>query len=311
MSGAVLSLLALGCVGTGSDTALEEAWVPEEGWANGEAPDSSSLAGGLSDPRGILATADGFLVAERGAGRVVSVVDGTLTLLAEGLDQPYMLAAAADGVLVTERGGGRVLHLGEEITVLAEGLGTPGRIVSEGGAAWWVDESTGELWMVELESGDARVLAVLDAPAGLSWTEQGVLVASAGSCDCVVQVDVETGEQTLLAQVDENPVDVLATEDGVFLSAESHNWPYGGWLYRIDGASVEPLSFSPPGPAWLAANATHLFWVSDENIVAVPVTGGTYQSLGILTAPGDLVVTEQALTWTDRHHGSVLTVELP
>jgi len=311
MSLALVSLLALGCVGTGSDTALEEAWVPEEGWANGEAPGSTSLTGGLSDPRGILATEEGFVVAERGAGRVVSVVDGTLTVLAEDLGQPYMMAAAADGVLVTERGGGRVLHLAEETTVLAEGLVAPGRIISEGDAAWWVDEYTGELWMLELESGDARVLAVLDAPAGLSWSEQGILVASAGSCDCVVQVDVETGEQTLLAELDENPVDVLATEDGVFLSAESHNWPYGGWLYRIDGSSIEALSFSPPGPAWLAANATHLFWVSDENIVAVPVTGGTYQSLGILTAPGDLVVTEEALTWTDRHRGSVLTVELP
>ena len=97
------------------------------------------------------------------------------------------------------------------------------------------------------------------------------------------------------------------------MSAESHNWPYGGWMYSVDvaGGDADSLSYSPPGPSWLAANDSHLFWVSDENIVSVAHEGGSYQTLAILTAPGDLIATSDGLFWTDRHRGAVLTVAAP
>ena len=246
------------------------------------------------------------------AGRVVSVEGGVVEVLLEGLEDPYMVAAGDHGVVVTERGGGRVLHLAEETTVLAEGMSKPGRVIVEEDRAWWLDEDKGELWMADLGTGEAAVLAQVSDPSGLAWTEQGVLVARAGDCDCVTLIDVESGDQTDVVDVEENPVDVLATEAGVFLSAESHYWPYGGWLYSVDveEGDAEDLANSPPGPSWLAANSTHLFWVSDENIVTVPHEGGTYQTLAILTSPGDLRGTETALYWTDRHRGAVYTVDL-
>jgi hypothetical protein len=268
---------------------------------------------GLADPRGIVETTYGLAVAEMDAGRVVEVIDGETSVLAQDLDEPYMLAATADGVVVTERGGGRVLYIAAETTVLAEGQDTPGRIVSQDNTVWWLDEGAEAVWTADLNSGTASLLAEIDDPTGLDWTADGLLVARAGSCDCVSLIDLETGEETEIVEVDENPSDVLATEAGVFLSAESHNWPYGGWLYSVDVAAGEAssLSYSPPGPAWLAADDTHLFWTTDGNIVAAPLEGGTYQALAILTAPGDLLAADDGLYWTDRQLGAVLTVSLP
>jgi hypothetical protein len=301
--------LMVACQASSADTG----WTPENGWSNEEPDNPIAVVEGLEGPRGLVVTPEGLVVAERDAGRVVAWVDGAIEVLAEGLDEPYMLATSSTGVVVTERGGGRVLHLAEETTVLAEGLSLPGRVRAEGHQAWWLDEEAGTLWQADLNTGESSVLASLSNPTGLDWSPQGLLVARAGGCDCVVLVDPDTGEETELTDVDENPTDVLATESGFYLSSESHYWPYGGWLYRVDpdSGATESLSYSPPGPSWLAANDTHLFWVSDENIVSVPFAGGTYQTLAILTAPGDLAVSGDKLYWTDRQRGSVLTVPVP
>ena len=303
------SVLYSACGPADTDTG----WLPESGWTNDEPPDHTTLIDGLDDPRGIVETADGLAVAEMDEGRVVEVIDGELSVLAQGLDEPYMLAATADGVVVTERGGGRVLYITDETTVLAEGLDSPGRIVSHESSVWWLDEGAEAVWTADLTTGTASLLTEIDDPTGLDWTPEGLLVARAGSCDCVSLVDLETGEETEIADVDENPIDVLATDAGVFLSAESHYWPYGGWLYSVDTSAgdANSLSYSPPGPAWLAANDTHLFWTTDGNIVSVPLEGGTYQPLAILTAPGDLLAATDGLYWTDRQRGAVLVVSLP
>ena len=296
----MIALLA--CTASGPDTG----WTPEQGWTNDEPPEPDTIFEGLADPRGLLVVDGSYVIAEMDAGRVVSIDGGGLEVLAEGLDEPYMLAATTEGLLVTERSG-RVLHIGEETTTLAEGLNTPGRIVSEGGTAWWLDEGTGELWTAELATGEASVLATLDTPVGLSGTEDGVLVASAGGCDCVVRI-TEDGTQTVVVEVDENPVDVLATDEGVFLSTQYHNWPYGGWIYLIEDGTAEQLSYSPPKPSWLAANEANLYWMTSEVIVSTPFSGGTYEPVAILTAPGDLVANEDSVTWTDRQRGELLTV---
>ena len=121
----------------------------------------------------------------------------------------------------------------------------------------------------------------------------------------------EDGTQTVLAEVDENPVDVLATDEGVFLSAQSHNWPYGGWIYLIEEGTAQQLSYSPPKPSWLAANEASLYWMTSEVIVTLPFEGGTYEPLAILTAPGDVVAGVDSVTWTDRQRGELLTVSVP
>jgi hypothetical protein len=307
---ALAALMALTACGPATD---DTGWQPDSNWSNDEFAGHSALFEGLDDPRGIARTDTAWIVAEMDAGRVVAIENGVLTVLADGLDEPYMVAASATGVVVTERGGGRVLHIAAETTVLAEGLGTPGRVVSDGTSAWWVDEEDETIWAADLETGEAAILAEIDDPIGLDWTLEALYVARQGSADCVSRVDLNTGEETVLAEVDENPVDVVATDSGVFMTSESHYWPYGGWIYDVDGESgaVDSLANSPPKPSWIDANDTHVFWMTTENIVAVPQDGGTYETLAILTAPGDLVVTENGLFWTDRHQGSVFTVELP
>jgi|GEM_PF-6881899 len=311
LSAVVLSaLIGAACTPAETDTG----WVPEDGWTNDEPADHTTVFSGLDDPRGLVTTANGLAVAEMDEGRVVEIVDGGLSILADGLDEPYMLAASTSGVVATERGAGRVLYLADDtITVLSDGQESPGRVVAQEDSAWWIDEGSEEIWAADLNTSTATVLAAVDDPTGLDWTSEGLLVTRAGSCDCLSLIDLETGVETELIDVEENPVDVLATEAGIFMSAESHYWPYGGWLYSIDAEneSASSLSYSPPGPAWLAANDTHLFWTTDGNIVAVPLEGGTYQTLAILTAPGDLAVTEDAIFWTDRQRGAVLTVALP
>ncbi len=287
-----------------------------------EAPRAEVLVEGLVAPCGLVSGRDGLWVAEAGAGRVILVpsVGGPPEERAAELGEPWMLSLADDdSVLVTERAGGRVLRIdGAGVTVLAVGQSRPGRIRAVAGAAVWVDEGTGAddgaVRRVPLEGGDVQeVAASLAAPRGLAVLDGAVLFAEAAARR-VVQVGA-AGDSTELEDLDGTPVDVAAdpeTRDVFWMSAGSRG---GGWLHRSDPllATDDLVTFSPPGPSWLALGGDFVTWSTASTISRAPREAertSKYEDVAVQVSVCDFVLEADAVTWTDPTTGRLLRMVL-
>ena len=106
------------------------------------------LAGGYVQLAGIAADGAGRVVfAETGAGRVLALENGEVSVLATGLEKPSGVAIGADGnVYVTESSAGRVVGLrnGAAETV-ADGLQLPEGIAVQGETIYVIDVGAREL----------------------------------------------------------------------------------------------------------------------------------------------------------------------
>ncbi|MET8978043.1 hypothetical protein ABZX85_20760 [Streptomyces sp. NPDC004539] len=121
-------------------------------------------AKGLAEPTGITVAPDGtIVVAESGAGRVVTLDDGdTLTVLAEGLDHPVDVAFDTEGrCLVSDDRAGVVVRIeadGTEVTV-ADGLDAPQGLAVLGNRLFTVETGPRRLTSVDLTTGERRTEA--------------------------------------------------------------------------------------------------------------------------------------------------------
>jgi len=129
---------------------------------------SQVLAEGLDQPYGVaIAPGGAAVVAELGAGRVLSIRSGEVEVLAAGLSEPLGVAIAADGVcLVSEQGAGRVVKLsgGGAETVL-DGLQRPQGFLVREGLLYVVDAGAKALIEYDMESRVRRTVAA-DLPVG-------------------------------------------------------------------------------------------------------------------------------------------------
>ncbi|MFI0773472.1 hypothetical protein [Streptomyces sp. NPDC021212] len=127
-------------------------------------------ATGLNEPVGITVGPDGSLVvAEAGAGRVVSIDDGdTVTVLAEGLGHPVDVAFDTVGRChVSDDRLGAVLRIGGDgtTTVVADGLGAPHGLAVLGDTLFTVETGPRRLTAISLSTGERRTEAE-DLPVG-------------------------------------------------------------------------------------------------------------------------------------------------
>ncbi|MDY0068179.1 MAG: SMP-30/gluconolactonase/LRE family protein, partial [Steroidobacteraceae bacterium] len=85
------------------------------------------VAEGFDQLYGVAARGRRLVVAERGAGRVLSVGDGRVEVLARGLDEPMGVAVTADrSCIVSEAGAGRIVKVsGSGVETLFDGLLQP------------------------------------------------------------------------------------------------------------------------------------------------------------------------------------------
>ncbi|WP_055557974.1 SMP-30/gluconolactonase/LRE family protein [Streptomyces sp. NBRC 110028] len=125
---------------------------------------------GLNEPVGIAVGPDGSLVvAEAGAGRVVSIDDGdTVTVLAEGLGHPVDVDFDAEGRChVSDDRLGAVLRIDEDGTtaVVADGLGAPQGLAVLGDTLFTVETGPRRLTAISLSTGERRTEAE-DLPVG-------------------------------------------------------------------------------------------------------------------------------------------------
>ena len=134
--------------------------------------ESEFLAEGCDQLYGIALAAGGAaVVAEKGAGRVLSIRPGQVEQVAGGLDRPAGVAAWGDSCLVSEEGAGRVVRLarGGVVTVL-DGLQKPQGLLVRGERLYIVDAGARELIECDLASGARRTLASelpVGAPPGV------------------------------------------------------------------------------------------------------------------------------------------------
>lgn len=136
--------------------------------------ESEVLRDGLDQPYGVAVTPDGAaLVAELGAGRVLSVKQGQVELLASGLRSPVGVATTPDGaVFVSEQAAGRVVKLtaGSTDSVL-DGLQAPQGVLVHEGQLYVVDAGEKTLTSLDLKTKAKKVIATqlpVGAPVGVT-----------------------------------------------------------------------------------------------------------------------------------------------
>ncbi len=136
-------------------------------WRPGSS-ESEVLAEGFDQLYGVAATPGGALVvAELGAGRVLSIRPGQAEELASGLNEPLGVALGPDGTcLVAEAGAGRIVAVtGSGVDTVVDGLEKPQGILVRDRTLYLVDAGAKALISVDLESKARHTLA-RDLPVG-------------------------------------------------------------------------------------------------------------------------------------------------
>jgi sugar lactone lactonase YvrE len=126
------------------------------------------LAEGLDQVYGLaVATSGAVVVAEFGAGRVLSIVPGRTEVLASGLRHPIDVEFTPDGTcLVSEAGAGRVVKVtASGVETVLDGLQRPHGIVVHEDTLYIVDAGAKQLIAFDLKSKIRSTIAV-DLPVG-------------------------------------------------------------------------------------------------------------------------------------------------
>lgn len=132
------------------------------------------LAEGLDQPYGVAINAAGaVVVAEFGAGRVLSITGAGVQVLASDLDRPMGVTLDDNGdCYVSETGAGRVVKLvGAKVETVLDGLREPHGVLVRDGQLLVVDARSQSLTGLDLSSGARTILAQdlpVGAPAGVS-----------------------------------------------------------------------------------------------------------------------------------------------
>lgn len=127
-----------------------------------------TLLAGLDEPCGIARDAAGnLLVAEKGKGRVLQVMNGTTETLVSGLVAPMGVAVAADSsCFVADSATGRIhKRTSSGTSLLVDGFVQPQGIALQGSTLYVVDAGGHSVWAVDTHSGQRKCL-VENVPVG-------------------------------------------------------------------------------------------------------------------------------------------------
>ena len=134
---------------------------------------SEVLADGLDQLYGVAVAPGGaIVVAELGAGRVLSIQSGEVAVQATGLRDPLGVAIGSGGAcFVSEAGAGRVVELtAGGVETVVDGLQQPQGILVREGQLYIVDAGTKALIAFDIESRARRTIAAglpVGAPPGV------------------------------------------------------------------------------------------------------------------------------------------------
>ncbi|MBI1945806.1 MAG: hypothetical protein HYS27_08925 [Deltaproteobacteria bacterium] len=293
--------------------------VPADGWPTvPDAPGPIVLASGLDSPCGLALVGSELYVADEGSDRIVRVpvAGGEVTEVAV-LHGPSYLAAAGDDLVVSQRAAGSVSRVrGGEVTELAGGQVSPGRVRTDGDDVFFIVEgagSDGAIRRVSIEGGGLTdVASALATPRSLTvaggrcyFTELGtghIGFVSAHGGELPTRKTDTRGTPYAVA-VDTAASQVYWVEPG------TRN---GGWVRRgnLDLGTPISVGFTAPGPRDLVLTGEKVVYATSYTVSASPRGSGAYQDLAVATDACDLLVDGETVFWTDRARGQVLAVAL-
>jgi glucose/arabinose dehydrogenase len=282
----------------------------------------TALATGLDDPRGIALVGDTLYVAERGGGRVVAVPRGGGTLRTVLADRrgPHGIATDGSVLVVSVREAGEVLRvtLDGDVAVIASGLTSPGEVRVHAGDAYWFDlggdAGAGTLWRASLGGGPKSPVADdVISPSGIATGGSGVYFTALGARGAkgnVFAVVPDSGV-SVLAATSQHPRGIAADEAAgwVYWAAQKGVSPGAGEGFvqrtNLDGGTTARLGEAASGVERVVVRDGWLYFTTSQTLSRVPVAGGAIEDLAIQTHAGDLVVTDDAVLWTDSQAGKV------
>lgn len=100
-----------------------------------------------------------MVVVEQGAARLLSVRDGSVSVLASGLDTPVGVVIGPDGAPLVSVAGAVVRVTGGTAQPLVDGLHTPHGILVRDGALYIVDSGNKELISYDLNTSTRTTIA--------------------------------------------------------------------------------------------------------------------------------------------------------
>ncbi|WP_344485853.1 hypothetical protein [Nonomuraea monospora] len=187
--------------------------------------------------------ADGDLLhttSQYGQVRTHDRASGTTRTRANGLERPLGIAVRADGtLLVAESGAGRIVAIGhdDQVSVVADGLGSPAGVAVDGGRCYVTDERLSAVYRIE--DGVPELLADgLGAPQGIT-VHDGVVYVVEAARRRLLAIDPVTGDVTV--EADSLPVASPAgPRPGLFVvpGLPGMPRPFAGLAATPDGALV-------------------------------------------------------------------------
>lgn len=285
-------------------------WSPESPWAWEEEDAPRVLMEGVQGATGLAVDELEVLWGvDPGAGLIWRMeTDAGAEVVVEELSDPRWIAVSMEQVVVTEGGeSGRVMawSASEGLRILATGGGW-GSVKGNNGVFYWHREDSGEVW--RWASGEEAVaLAGLEETRALAVGSDSVVVAAGSSKPwSLFERSEGAADWVLLGEVWDEPFDMTWGEGHLWLTTRSSRWPFGGWLYRLEGSAAKVHVYSPPEPNRITVSDTHLYWASKQTLTRCGKTESTYESIAVQTAITDVVMWNQAVVWTDVQRGLVL-----
>jgi hypothetical protein len=302
----------------GADSAIDVVAAPSS--ARVELP--RTLASGLLEPRGLVLVGDTLYVAERGAGRVVALprAGGTPHVFAAGLHRPTRLATDGAAFVVTESEGGNMLWIDSDghVRPLAMGV-APGEIGVREGEVFSLEGAAdaGALVRRTADGGARTIATALVGASGLALDgDHAYFTASGagGAKGSVFDAPRDGDAASPIAVTPEQAVG-LAVDDGHVYWAARKGTSVGGsegWIRRadVDGGEIDALVEVAYGPDRVAVRGDFVYFTNYQTLARAPLAGGPREDLALHTSVAELVVTDDAVYWTDADAGKLHAIAI-
>lgn len=200
-------------------------------------------------------------------------------VLAKGQIRPSALAIDSTNVYWTNEGDGTVNRIpigGGTLTVMASSQGTPAAIAVDGTNVYWTDTTanafpTPSLVRQAIVGGTTFAIATSASANSITVDATTVYWTVAGGAG-VTQIakTMTNGMGTTLVTGYGVPFAVAVDSANVYWTVLA-----GGYVYKvpIGGGTPVAVASGQLGAVSLAANATSLYWTSDETIDSAPIGG--------------------------------------
>lgn len=241
--------------------------------------------GEIPDPTG-AADVPVLLIAQRDQGQVGSVplTGGPVSVAAENVEQPQGVIRHGDTLFVSEAGfsDGRVVSVpvsGGEVTEVAADLNSPRGLLVVGQTLYIAESSENRVVSVPVGGGEVKeIVSGLDSPRDLDVVGDTLFIADRHN-DRVVTAPLSGGAPTEFKAFDEE-IGYLAVSGGMLYAAAMEGTV---WSMPVADSDAEPevVVSGLSGIRGLAIHGDTLYMGeaggadSDDQIVSVPVTGGT------------------------------------